>query len=190
MSSRSVWTRWPSVTTGRPPTSTWRGAPGPHRSQASTGSDTAPAQGTPVFPEQPTESSPPVRAIAVYHPDMGRMVEFDWRNGSFKPLANASIAAVPSPVADPAGYFATTPEGLWYTPWPESLRDPAPGRPTPQARLVDTPSIARATRNPDRPLILFGPSRDRGSPALTVMAVGFPARLPDDAAPPAADTAR
>lgn len=122
------------------------------------------------------------RGVVVYHPGMGRMAEFDWRRGVFVPLAAKSIAAVSSPFVEPGGYFATTPEGLTFMPFPRESSEGAPKR-APLGRMLDVPYVARATRDPARALVLIGPGTKSGTPRIEVMGVSFPP--PIDTNPPA-----
>ncbi len=123
------------------------------------------------------------RGAVVYHPGMGRMAEFDWRRGVFVPLVGKSIAAVSSPFVEPGGYFATTPEGLTFMPFPRGDGESAPKR-LPLGRMLDVPYVARATRDPARALVLLGPGGTANAPRIEVMGVSFPpSEVTPDAVP-------
>lgn len=115
----------------------------------------------------------PARGVVVYHPALGRTAEFDWRRGVFVPLAPGSIAAASSPFVEPGGYFATTPDGLTFMPFPPERAQAGSGR-GPLGRVMDVAYVARATRDASRALILLGPGGKAGLPRIAVMGVSFP----------------
>jgi len=137
----------------------------------------APAQTTLLGRVEKMEAgvmSAEARGAVVYHPGMGRMAEFDWLRGVFVPLAAKSIAAVSSPFVEPGGYFATTPEGLTFMPFPRDDGATTTRRAV-LGRMLDVAYVARATRDPARALVLIGPGGKSGSPRIEVMSMSFPA---------------
>jgi hypothetical protein len=140
---------------------------------------TAPAQAD-TAARRPTEpQSKASRGILFFNPGAGRMAVFAPRSGSFELLPPKSIAATRHPRGDVdnPGYFATTPAGLVFSADPPGDEaDPTRLRP-PEVSVLGTPYVPRATTDPDRPLVLFGPARDAVTPRISIAIVAFqPAR--------------
>jgi len=108
--------------------------------------------------------------LVVFHPRLARMVEFD-AAGETRPLAARSVAAVPTSVPQPPGYFCTTPEGLVFFP---ALNDGKnDGSPPPLVRVLASPYVARSVDAMPPPTttapalatppsyLLFGPVKGR-----------------------------
>lgn len=120
----------------------------------------------------PTPARPPV-GLVFYNPAVGRMSEWDAKSGAVGLLPEESVAAVRGALLEEGGFFVTTAKGLVFAPdlsGPPIKADGTPNvRPLP-APLFDIPNVARATLNPQAPLILVGPLRDAASPRLAVIA--------------------
>jgi hypothetical protein len=94
------------------------------------------------------------------HPVLHRLVAFDRRDGSFSQFPQRSHAVAHSSLGgetgNTSGYFVTVPDGLFYTTMSEI--DARRGDTLRAARILDDAYIPRASRNPERPLIVFGPT--------------------------------
>jgi hypothetical protein len=125
----------------------------------------------------PPQFESKANTLVFFHAGLGRMVNFSVEKGELSLLPERSVAAVRSPLVADSGMFVTTPRGLVYSPDPapplpsESRSDGAPRPRPPEARLFDTPHVARATLNPDLPLILLGPVKDSPDPRIAVLVV-------------------
>jgi hypothetical protein len=120
----------------------------------------------------PTPAKPPV-GLVFYNPSVGRMSEWEAKSGAVALLPEESVAAVRSSLLEEGGFFVTTAKGLVFAPdlvGPAIKADGTPNtRPLP-APLFDVPNVARATLNPDAPIIMVGPLRDAAAPRLAVIA--------------------
>jgi hypothetical protein len=120
----------------------------------------------------PTPAKPPV-GLVFYNPSVGRMSEWEAKSGAVALLPEESVAAVRSSLLEEGGFFVTTAKGLVFAPdlvGPAIKADGTPNtRPLP-APLFDVPNVARATLNPEAPIIMVGPLRDAAAPRLAVIA--------------------
>lgn len=121
---------------------------------------------TPALPRDTSEAGTP-EPLAILHPTMGRMAEFDRSSGGFRLLPPKSIAASRTRHAGGDGYFATTPQGLVFARASRSAEG------APPARVLSEPVVARPTINTERPMVLLGPGRRTDE--LRVFLMGFPA---------------
>ncbi len=120
-------------------------------------------------------ASQPARPLpfVFVHPVRRRLVAFDRRDGSISEFPERSHAVARSSLGgdDDGGYFVTLPDGLFYMTLAEI--DARRGNLLRAARILDDAYIPRASTNPDRPLIVFGPTQgDRFE--LGILAVTVP----------------
>ncbi len=136
----------------------------------------APLQGA-VVTGRPHEAQSPPDPLVLYHPRLSRMAVFDPRSSSFLPLAPRSVAAAHWPQAARDGYLCAVPEGLVFTPTPDT--DPAARRP-PDARVLGTPYVPRLSDDPERPVVLFGPGDQNQQRRLSLFVLRVPDAAPSD----------
>lgn len=108
-------------------------------------------------------------ASIIWHPGLRKAVEVDFGGGPQRPLGEGSVSAVRWQNQETQGYFVTGPDGLKFQPRSDSV----PSGTARLARVIDVPAVARATRSPDRPLILLAPSRQRGRLEVSVLIPGL-----------------
>lgn len=103
----------------------------------------------------------PASPLTLLHPNpnLDRMCIFDTQAETMLPLSPRSIAAIRWSESPEGGYLCTTPQGLMFTQPPVPANIQSPVRRAPDVRLDQTPYLARATANPESPVILLGPPR-------------------------------
>jgi hypothetical protein len=116
----------------------------------------SPVQSTATLrsPTAPPSPEPP----AIFVPSLNRMAVFDPATSELLPLVPNSIAAVRFHSASASGYFCTTPHSLTFTPEPRRM-DTSEQQRRNDAKIIQTPFVPRATTDPNRPILLLGPSK-------------------------------
>lgn len=109
--------------------------------------------------------------MAYFEPRSRRVVEMTRRLGMVSVLPEETFAAVRAPALSPGGWFASGVRGVSFSPDPPpgTGKDGNPNPRPPDAKLFDVPHIPRASRDPQRPIVLFGPVKDSAQPLLTVI---------------------
>lgn len=109
--------------------------------------------------------------LVFFHPAMNRMVVLDLGQAQILPLPPRTFAAARWSSPEVRGYFTSTSEGMFFTP-DSALRqkDPATRR---DARVLSSPYVPRATTDPEKPLLIVGPTkRDPTLLEITLLAPG------------------
>ncbi|MEK6703603.1 MAG: hypothetical protein AABZ53_15180 [Planctomycetota bacterium] len=109
--------------------------------------------------------------MAYFEPRSRRVIEMTRRLGLVSVLPEDTFAAVRAPALSPGGWFVSGVKGVSFSPDPTPAlgTDGNPKPRPPDARLFDVPHVPRASRDPQRPIVLFGPVKDSGLPLLTVI---------------------
>ncbi len=109
--------------------------------------------------------------LVFFHPAMNRMVVLDLGQAQITPLPPRTFAAARWTNPEVGGYFTSTSEGLFFTPDSAlSQKDPATRR---DARVLASPYVPRATTDPEKPLVIVGPTRrDPRLLEITLLAPG------------------